>query len=259
MERDLIWRYLSTDKFDKLISDNGIYFSKASDFEDKKEGYYTHKKKYEELREREPYNIEAINKAEEMSNRIRDREPLNNYISCWHKNEKENIEMWHNYIENPNEGVVIKSHIYKIIFAHPESLSEVITWHDCEYGDKDNNDDYTENFKYKDYIFSYENEFRLIINSHLLNILTPFQGGLELVTCIGNKPAYEVLGNGKDPKKDIHKKGNGFVVKYNLNKIIDEIRVSPKSSDEYLMHIKRKMQDAGLTCPLNQSELKNMI
>ncbi|MEQ9864662.1 hypothetical protein [Pectobacterium aroidearum] len=253
-----IWRYLTTEKFEQLINDKGIYFSKASDFEDKREGYYTQDKYFENLRrnESDEDTLNAINSAEEMSNRIRDRSPSHNYISCWHKNNNENINMWNDYIKNADEGVVIKSNDIKIIWMIPHSLSEVITHYDCIYGDKNNNNDFTDNFKYKDQKFHSENEFRLVIDNFTLNVLTPFSGGLESIPCIGGERSYKDLGNGKDPKNDIYKKGNGFVVKYDLNKIIDEIRTHPKSSDKYFRHIKEKMKEAGLACPLNQSELK---
>ncbi|QSD45982.1 MULTISPECIES: hypothetical protein [Pectobacterium] len=256
MDRFTIWRYLSTDKFEKLINDNGLYFSRASDFDDKREGHYTLNKYYEELRASNHDMVDSINSAEEMTNRIRDNSSSTNYISCWHKNEKENIDMWDSYTKNSNEGVVIKSNIIQIIEMVPHSLSEVITPYDCVYGEKDDNDDYTNNFQYKDIKYSYENEFRLVIDNHQLSILTPFSGHLSLVTRIGDKLSHEVLGHGKNPKNDILKKGNGLIVKYNLNKIINEIRVKPKSSDEYMLYIKNKMKEAGLTCPLNHSELE---
>ena len=113
---EALWRYLSPEKFEKLLNSKNIYCQKISKFEDPWEG---HVSKFENEREMRCLIAEAssrgflagrsdteINVAVDKldkSDRSFDR---SRYVSCWHRNQCESAAMWDLYC-NRNSGVAI--------------------------------------------------------------------------------------------------------------------------------------------------------
>lgn len=105
-----IWRYLSLEKLERLLSDKSIYFCRSDLFEDKHEGSYTARaKEY-----RKSFYAEA---SDHWINETMPNININlkkcTYISCWHVNENEDIHMWQSY-EQRDKAIAITSKISKI-------------------------------------------------------------------------------------------------------------------------------------------------
>jgi hypothetical protein len=102
----LLWRYGGYRKFKSLIEARQLYFRRADKLEDVKEGRFTEANRagpsrlfaraFADLKLGDPAQILKI----QESHRVR------TFLSCWHKNPKENPRMWPAYTETP-ESIVI--------------------------------------------------------------------------------------------------------------------------------------------------------
>lgn len=259
MNNLILWRYFSQEKWEFLLKDRGLYFSKASNFKDKREGYYEPLKFSDSFKKSNPDSAEAMIKAERMLENMRDSAPDHTYISCWQNVENESLQMWKEYVPSCSEGVLIRTDILSLLWNIPDSLSELISSAHCKYynQEKDNlNSSYPFEFKEDKYFFEYE--FRLILNSREMNVRTGFNpDGLGEVSVFDNKmgwmPFHETL-----PKKDVAsnlqvKNGKGYVVRFPLNKLFHEVRVHPMASDQYLSKVHSELIGLGVNCPVNRS------
>lgn len=256
-----LWRYLSHEKWLLLLQDKGLFFSRASNFEDKKEGYYDVDGQYSILRELHPESVDVIDKAWRIGQSIRDRAPEHTYISCWQNMQGESLRMWEEYVSDEREGVLIRSDIITLLSNIPKSLSEIITGKNCKYFTSENeNLNYNNPFEYKRERYSYESEYRLILDSMKMSIMTGFNpdGFGEVLTTNENNefvPFHETLPV-KNASKDIQvKPGIGYVIKYSLDRIIHEVRVHPLASEKYLSSIYDDLKKEGVNCPVNRSDI----
>ncbi|WP_427910242.1 hypothetical protein, partial [Serratia surfactantfaciens] len=107
MKELTLWRYLSHEKWLLLLKDKGLFFSKASNFKDLKEGYYEIDERYSTLEEEYPDSIDIIDRARSIGKSIRDRTSEHTYISCWQNMASESMRMWEEYVCDQREGVLI--------------------------------------------------------------------------------------------------------------------------------------------------------
>ncbi|WP_394546855.1 hypothetical protein [Pantoea ananatis] len=261
MQELKLWRYLSHEKWLLLLQDKGLFFSRASNFVDKREGYYDVDGLYSSLGELHPESINVIEEARCIGQSIRDRAPKHTYISCWQNMSGESLRMWEEYVCDEREGVLIRSDIMSLLLNIPKSLSEIITGKNCKYFKNDSeNLNFNNPFEYKDDLYSFESEYRLILDSMKMSIMTGFNpdGFGEVLTINKNNeqvPFHETqpLKNASD---DVQiKPGAGFVIKYPLDRIIHEVRVHPLASVSYFSQIRDDLSKAGIHCPVNHSEI----
>ncbi|VEI18619.1 Uncharacterised protein [Serratia plymuthica] len=133
MQKLTLWRYLSHEKWLLLLEEKGLFFSKASNFKDKKEGCYEMDGQYSEMEELYPESADVIDKSRRLGKAIRDRAPGHTYISCWQNMPGESLRMWEEYVCDEQEGVLIRRDIISLLSNIPESLSEIITGKNCKY------------------------------------------------------------------------------------------------------------------------------
>ena len=107
-DSEVIWRYLTWDKFSDLIKTSTLYFSKTKNFGEYNEGLlsffdkdnirrqniYFFKEKWKEKYESE---IQSYDRLREIT-----------YINCWIGSDIESAHMWENYIDSEN-GLTIKT------------------------------------------------------------------------------------------------------------------------------------------------------
>ncbi|WP_147282151.1 hypothetical protein [Serratia marcescens] len=261
MKELTLWRYLSHEKWLLLLEDNGLFFSKASKFEDKNEGYYDVEGKYSILQELHPESIDVIDKARCIAQSIRDKAPEHTYISCWQNMSDESLRMWKEYVSDEREGVLVRSDIISLLLNIPKSLSEVITGKNCKYFANDSeNLNFNNPFEYKRDLYSFESEYRLVLDSMQMSIMTGFNPDEfgEVLTENENGellPFHETLPL-KNASDDVQIKPEaGYVIKYPLDRIIHEVRVHPLASDIYLSRIRDDLKKAGVNCPVNRSAI----
>jgi hypothetical protein len=138
-------------------------------------------------------------------------------ISCWHENEFESAAMWKLYSKN-GKGIAIQSNFKKFKESfdicnpciHIGKVSYVN--HFDGYSKRNLNNDYSP-FLYKEYSFKHEEEIRAIVSL-------------------------------KDTTKE--ENSNGMYVDVNLDKLIENIYVSPKSSKNFLELVNLFLSKYGL-------------
>lgn len=109
-----LWRYLDCDKFEWLIDNRRLFMPSAKVFSDQKEGRppdgqmhwwraLEEKAKSEEERRTVQQNRAKIIKFSEAFR-------THYYVSCWHMNEAENMDMWKNYTNSADAVAVVTSY-----------------------------------------------------------------------------------------------------------------------------------------------------
>ncbi|WP_211130665.1 hypothetical protein, partial [Serratia surfactantfaciens] len=157
--------------------------------------------------------------------------------------------------------VLIKSSIPSLQLNKPKSLSEVISGASCKYyKNESENLNFRHPFEFKDNLYSFEQEYRLILDSMYMSTLTGFNpdnfGIAEIITENYESIPYHQTLPVRNASEDVQiKPGAGYVIKYPLEKIICEVRVHPLASDSYLSHVRQELINAGIDRPVNRSEI----
>ena len=112
-EDKIIWRYMDFQKFEYLIQNSSLYFSRTDKFGEYEEGVLT---KFDKT------FIKNLLKSEDSKNwRVNYQNHLQfyesfrskTYISCWTDSQTENIHLWKNF-SDLYEGVAIKTTVGKL-------------------------------------------------------------------------------------------------------------------------------------------------
>lgn len=116
-----------------------------------------------------------IDKARCIAQSIRDKAPEHTYISCWQNMSDESLRMWKEYVSDEREGVLVRSDIISLLLNISKSLSEIITGKNCKYFANDSeNINFNNPFEYKRDLYSFEREYRLVLDSMQMSIMTGF-------------------------------------------------------------------------------------
>ena len=219
-----IWRYMDLSKFERLLEDNGnLYFTRSDKFEDSLEGKYSEitLKELEEKYLKLHGEILVENwKKLDMINAVR----RNSLVSCWHINEHENIDMWNTYAKE-KEAIVIKTSINKLYESLNISknmnfnidIGEVvyIDFHNTSLEYKNH---IIEPLFFKDKKYEFENELRVVV---------------------WKRPQNNILNTDLNNFYVCH----GGSLNIDLNILIDEIYISPNSSDDLIKKNEKMIPD----------------
>ena len=155
-DKDIVWRYMSFEKFANILATKSLFFARADKYDDKFEGYI-------------PESI--IMSYESAINRINPN--FRQYImcNCWHHGNEESMAMWDKY-HLRNSGIVIKTTIGNLKNSLPDEPNVFIG--QIEYIENHNQIDIPEDlpiesllhypYFYKRTPFKYEQEVRAIID-----------------------------------------------------------------------------------------------
>ncbi len=209
-----IWRYMNFSKFMSLITSRSLFFTRMNKFDDEYEGVpYNLFERINMLNEwYENYKISDYAKKclKEIKEKYGDKSATNVLLifdkfvhdnqnelismgiglkdmalaSCWHINSDYSEAMWKVYA-NPVEGVAIETTVNNLRKSL-ENLDENIIVGKVLYSNKKPKDNGLR-FFYKRPCFSYENEYRLIVNDFDFkkNISGKLVGRINLDTLIG--------------------------------------------------------------------------
>jgi hypothetical protein len=225
-------RYLSFEKFKWLLEDGGLFFSRACDFKDTKEGTFS-KDGY--IRRAKYLGYEDINPNVYMPliKEIENIDRSKTYVSCWFKGESSSERMWEEYgkSQNGTGGVAIKTTWFKIYQAIPKELSEVVRNQDCRYRAEQSDDEHGNLYAYKDSECQFENECRFYFNATELMQKT----GIN-IDSLHNQSHNDL----------VSKKGNGVVIKFELTHIIEEVYIRQSSPDGFETEIAELLMEKGI-------------
>lgn len=249
----VIWRYLTFQKFVKLIGLGAVWFAKLGIFEDVEEGItpeLTRQKMKTQHRE-----MEAWFPDEERRSQIRrfveDNEQYGRDLivaNCWCIREQESKDMWTKYAEG-NEGVVIKSTAGALTRALVQSLKNKWWIGKVSYIDRATHDGMSMYEGHQAHLRaflkgrSYSDESELRIAT--MNFVAP-----GCLNPDGSPP------NEKQQKGFIDaSSGPGIYVKANLSTLINELHTAPGASESHRAKIDVMLSKVGIRLPVERSEL----
>ena len=179
-----LWRYMSLEKFVSILATRNLFFTRVDRFEDPFEGFrpplmkYTHELAINQAENTEKTGFESAIKA---------LENWRKYVmcNCWHQGQQESMAMWEKY-QMRNSGIAIKTtmeNLKKSLLDEPDVFIGQIKYNPVEAYEinymfdylsgyvhvKDSSDTNTPfyfPYFYKRKAFEYEQEVRLIIDSH---------------------------------------------------------------------------------------------
>lgn len=257
----MLIRYLSKEKFEWLLCDQGIYVGAASTQSDKNEGIYDSTLISRTLSAYAPHiskiiwpEFDQVTKHLMLSNRE------NCYISSWYSGDGETRKMWDEY---GNDGVAVISDEALLIHELPKPIGNASSFYKVQYCDNKKSSAINEPLKFKEEAFCHESEFRLVVNMSAYSLLTGFEAEKFGIAYVGDVPSYEskditcctspeVL---EQSHRVIRKKGDGYVVAFDLQKIIREVRLHPDCSNENELRIAKCLGSAGLNIAIQRSAL----
>ena len=142
-----VWRYLSIEKFNHLLSSSKLFLSVASSLGDKYEG-----------------TLPAGYGADTPKGKwMRSMLKKSTFISCWHNKPHESIAMWNMYCKS--KGVAIRTTYKKLSECFPDGYSYIVQANYVDYhADQNQFDDksFIQLFAHKKHEYEYESEVRII-------------------------------------------------------------------------------------------------
>lgn len=258
-----ILRYLSKEKFKWLLSDNGIYVASAFAQSDIKEGVFDHTIVSTILKHDGRLPLED-NQWESFDNMSFDMMEINrkeSYLTSWYLGNEETSKMWSEYAK---DGIILVSNTYKLMDTLPQPLTHAASFYEIIYDDNKKRHSLYDSLKYKSKEFYYENEFRLVIDLGEYSIFTGYEKEIFGEAFVGDLPSYkspEITScmsqkSIEQAHSVIAKKANGYIIKFDLNQLLTEIRLNPNYSKEEESEIRNLCADNGLLVPIKDSQFK---
>jgi hypothetical protein len=246
-ENDVIWRYLSLDKFISLLERKSLFFCRADRFSDPFEGSLPKKEADYRIISQEngfrfygqPFNKEKADDNIKATAEMHKNLKRATVINCWHINEHESDGMWQLYLKS-NEGVSIKSSVKRIINAF-EKTSEGIYISKVRYIDYD-----------KD-IWYHETEYP----NRSYNTITPFvHKRIEFNHETEMRLLYEIKDTENDAQFWLSQEfEKGIMISVDINTLIDKIVIPPTAD----IHIENKIKDLLKENKLEKAVIKSKL
>lgn len=225
-----IWRYMDFESFIWMLQEEKIHFHKAADFNDPYEGAIPN------------YILEKYD-GEGLEQKLRWTEYGREFIflNCWHQNPKQSAAMWDLYGRG-NRSIAVKSSVSDLELSLADSElpfgAGPVFYVDFESGPEEIDDEseqiikrvvearsnLLDTFHLKRDSFDHEREIRIfsmfteVLAAHNEEILEMKDYNLPFDLVESNK--FDIF-SGLVPKQ------NGFNVKVDLDKMIDEIWIGP--------------------------------
>ncbi len=171
-DTDIVWRYMSFEKFADILATESLFFTRADRYDDKFEGYVPQSK-----------TLSYESSGSQIVPNFRQ------YImcNCWHHNDEESMAMWDKY-HLRNSGIAIKTTIGNLKNSLPDEPNVFIG--KIEYIEDYNQIDMLEDvppdiwlhypYFYKRTPFKYEQEVRAIIDIASILQDDPYEFGRSL-------------------------------------------------------------------------------
>lgn len=255
-------RYLTKQKFEWLLEDQGLYVSSAADQSDKLEGIYDHTYMSKALKgspELHFYKNDMWKNLDDTSQSLMHASRESSYISSWYYGDDEQEAMWEEY---SSDGVVIMTSTMGLLLNLPEPLKQTTQFFKAVYNNQEKYQSHKDALKFKNVDFSNENEYRLIFDVSKYSLLTGFEKEIHGEAYIGDKPSYESDITScmseealQQSLNVLSKKNNGYILKYDLGKVIKEIRFNPKYSTYSKNELEELCKNSDVKIPVVESTL----
>jgi hypothetical protein len=241
-----IWRYMDFTKYVSLLDQKSLFFARADilSLDDPYEGAISEanvRMRPIIYRDRIPDNaFNTLSKIHYSARRW-------TYINCWHMNNGESAAMWKLYSQI-NDAIAIKTTYQKLFDNLPDGVFVGIV-HYIDY-DNDRIPEGSDLFNYvhKRKSFEHEKELRALIQELPIGDKI-YRLGRDMPHSDPNSTQNEPINyNRENPDK-------GRLIPVDLGNLINEVRVSPTSSDWYFNLVKRISIKHGLNVSVERSSL----
>lgn len=267
-----IHRYLTLEKFQWLLQDNGIFLAAASKQSDKLEGIYdsdsiveliTHSPQIKKI-SKDNWN-ELDNKFKTMMKDSMNRNRDYNFISSWFIGQEESQTMWNTYAQ---DGVIILTNCCALsLILSKCPVREAIQFREVEYNDNEKQKNINNPLFVKHEKFQYEKEYRIVFDKNVFDLCL---GNGEVEVYQGEEKFHKIYAQQinvaveklQEQEKDFFyekqdENGNllGIILRYDLNSLISEIRLHPNATQKELEKIQKLSKKYGLNCNVILSKL----
>ena len=235
----VMWRFMPFWKYKSLMSSHSLFMSKLADLEDQNEGYVPHRLRdalvqNARLRWEIRGNADEDNIVEkEVEIRIEAARQAT-FVSCWHMNEEESLDMWGQY-SKPEDTVAIKTHFtsFKQSLVCPERVHIAQIDYINHDHDSPRMNHYYDRFRWKGLCYKWEREIRaLSMGDHADEFLQ------------GDDSKYR----GKD----------GLLHRVNLSDLIHQIVVSPYATQTFTQKVTNIAVNSGLSSRVAKSAFADL-
>jgi hypothetical protein len=232
-----VWRYMNLSKFVWMLQHRALFFCRSDQLGDPYEGYYPMP-----IAESEDQFVETMRPMGALAGHDQDanlrqlfkqfltiplRARQETFLSCWHMNEAESLAMWKLYTAH-SDSICIRS-TYR-------TLAELLPA-PCFLG-------VVKYINYRTDAFPPDNTLNYIVHKR-----KSFEHEREARAVIWKGQGVQ----GVDQFEDID--GKGLLVTINIDKLIQEIFVSPDSDSILRGVIERLAETYGIDAPVLQSEV----
>ena len=221
----LIWRYLTLDKFQSLLRDQAIWFSRVDNFDDAFEGSLS-EATWTVVRypaDMPPETIQRLKKVNQWQRQW-------THITCWHYANYENSLMWAAYAPKPY-SVAIRTTFAKLSSQIPDGVMLAPVMYKDFAREVVTDGTYTPYFQ-KRHFFNAEREVRGVF-VNWPEIAQDADGGPENLRA-------------------------GESISVDMNTMIDCVVTRPFATSEELARIEQLVAEAGLAIPVVSSQLSGV-
>lgn len=258
-KKTALLRYLSPEKFQLLLSDGGLFFSRASVQSDENEGRFNPATLPNALREHvAELHSDVLAKVASLESERIEVNRETSFLSCWYSGSDEHDCMWSAFAE---DGIVIHTDNWALQDALLEH-ARYIKYARVIYDDQLKEVAIHDPLGVINERYSHEREYRAILDSVDMKLLTGTGDGPDLYVDgeLAHQSTLASTGGrvptAEDMEAAIVRKNNGYVVKCDLNALVQQIRVHPGATEAFRASVEAQCRAAGLDCPVLPSELE---
>jgi hypothetical protein len=222
----IVWRYLSTWKFEKLVQESALFFSAANMLSDQYEVTIPEStiKKKRKLLKQEGYKGHAL--KEQIAAFNWEANPLKDrvLVNCWSLRRHESYALWKIYLGGDRNGVAIRSTVASIrrsIEKGDDPIAENFSYARVKYRNYLHPDNLSRESlaTTKKPFYDFEEEFRIFILRD------------------------EARHNSEAPSE---LKNHGRNVQVDLKELVKSVYVSPFADSSYVKNVGRLLQSVGV-------------
>jgi hypothetical protein len=245
---DVIYRYLDFEKFEKLLSDNALFFCRSDRFSDPFEASTLKREvEYRVVRNKKAANFYGRTISDEDAQKSsNDMAALHKklrksfIVNCWHINNKgESDAMWRLYLKT-NEGVAIQSTVGSLIDSLTISTEDI----------------YISNVRYLDYINDiYYHSTEYPCTSY--NLISPIVHKRNAFSHESELRLFYQIREAEDDETYWDKSSNpmGRNIKCNIVKLVQRLILPPTSDNGLVVKIEALLSKYNLTFNIEKSKL----
>lgn len=217
-ESTMLWKYMSFSKFISLLTKKALFFSLVRKMEDKYEGFI-------HAPRRDNSENKELCEVEHTVHEILSEMKQNTIVSCWTESEHESNVMWRSYTGVKGEGIAIKTTYRDLLESVCPEAKPFLT---------------SGEVKYLNY-----NQDDIPINSLAPLFHKRIEFKSEEEVRVAAALSFELKGTRIVIDPDIEKNG-GLYIQVDLNRLINEVVVSPNSDPWFNELVSQQVEQSSL-------------